>query len=137
MASSSRPVLYGGKETGFPSPADDYLEGGIDFNRLLVKRPAATFVMRVSGTSCPGEDLHDGDLVVVDRSRPPVPGDLVIAVENGELIIRRMPSGGRLSPGHGGRTKPFNAHTGDDAGLEVWGVVAHLVRSFPSKGVGS
>jgi hypothetical protein len=53
---------------GFPSPADDYLEGEIDLNRLLIERPAACYLMRVSGPSMSGAGIMDGDLVVVDRS---------------------------------------------------------------------
>lgn len=53
---------------GFPSPADDYLDGEIDLARLLVERPAATFLMRVSGHSMSGAGILDGDYVVVDRS---------------------------------------------------------------------
>ena len=53
---------------GFPSPADDYLEGEIDLNRLLIERPAACYLMRVSGPSMSGAGIMDGDLVQAQRS---------------------------------------------------------------------
>src|SRR3712207_9385151 len=59
---------------GFPSPADDYLEGEIDLNRYLIERPAACYLMRVSGNSMSGAGIMDGDIVVVDRSVEAVPG---------------------------------------------------------------
>ncbi len=53
---------------GFPSPADDYLDGEIDLATYLIDRPAASFLMRVTGESMRGAGILDGDLVVVDRS---------------------------------------------------------------------
>src|SRR5215217_8947327 len=75
---------------GFPSPADDYLEGEIDLNRLLIERPAACYLMRVSGLSMSGAGIMDGDLVVVDRSVEAVPGHVVVAVIHGEMTIKRL-----------------------------------------------
>ena len=70
---------------GFPSPADDYLDGEIDLNRFLIERPAACYLMRVSGPSMSGAGILDGDLVVVDRSLTPAPGHVVVAVLDGEM----------------------------------------------------
>jgi DNA polymerase V len=63
---------------GFPSPADDWLDGEIDLKQHLIERPAATFLMRVSGCSMTGAGILDGDLVVVDRSLKPRPGQGVV-----------------------------------------------------------
>ena len=68
------PLLGRGVPAGFPSPADDYLEGEVDLARLLIERPAATFPMRVSGHSMSGAGILDGDHVVVDRSLEARPG---------------------------------------------------------------
>ena len=64
---------------GFPSPAEQYQETPLDLNELLVKRPAATFFVKVQGESMIGEGIHDGDLLVVDRSLRPADGDVIIA----------------------------------------------------------
>ena len=53
---------------GFPSPAEDYLEGKLDLNRHLIPHPLATFFVRVSGDSMLGAGIHSGDLLIVDRS---------------------------------------------------------------------
>jgi DNA polymerase V len=47
----SRPLYMTAIEAGFPSPADDYIEGRLDLNQHLIKHPAATFFVRVSGNS--------------------------------------------------------------------------------------
>lgn len=68
---------------GFPSPADDFLDDGVDLHRLLVRTPAATYLYRADGWSMLGAGISDGDILVVDRSVRPVSGDLVIAVWDG------------------------------------------------------
>lgn len=40
------PVFLGRLPAGFPSPADDSIEGKLDLNRHLIKHPAATFFVR-------------------------------------------------------------------------------------------
>ncbi|MFZ2312573.1 MAG: translesion error-prone DNA polymerase V autoproteolytic subunit [Methylobacter sp.] len=75
---------------GFPSPADDHLEATIDMNQQYVRHPAATFFVRVQGTSMIGAGIHNGDLLVVDRSLEAQSGSIVIAVVNGELTVKRL-----------------------------------------------
>ena len=40
---SALPLFAATVQAGFPSPADDYLEGALDLNEHLIPRPAATF----------------------------------------------------------------------------------------------
>jgi DNA polymerase V len=75
---------------GFPSPAEDYLEGKLDLNKYLIKHPVATFFVRVSGDSMIKAGIHEGDLLIVDRSLEPKDGRVVIAVVNGELLVKRL-----------------------------------------------
>lgn len=91
--------------------AEDYADRGLDLNERLIRRPAATFFMKASGSS-PDSGVSDGDLLIVDRGEPAVPGKLVVAVEAGELAVRRLPAEWR-----------------QDDGLEVWGVVLWVVRA--------
>ncbi len=114
---------------GFPSPADDYLEGEIDLARYLIERPAATFMMRVSGVSMVGAGIMDGDLIVVDRSVEARPGHIVVAVCNAEMTVKRLH---RL---RGGRAvlKAENPDFDDfviceENPAEIWGVVVAVVR---------
>ena len=75
---------------GWPSPAENYVEDSLDLHKLAVRNPAATFFMRVTGDSMTGCGIHNGDLVVVDRSRTPASGKVVVAVVDGELTIKRQ-----------------------------------------------
>ena len=75
---------------GFPSPAEQYLEPPLDLNELLVKRPAATFFVRVEGDSMIGAGIRDKDLLVVDRSLTPANGDIIIAAVDGEFTVKTL-----------------------------------------------
>ncbi len=116
---------------GFPSPADDYLEGEIDLNRYLIERPAACFLMRVSGSSMSGVGIMDGDLVVVDRSVEARPGHVVVAVVDGEMTIKRLR---RLRDGRfllkAENPAYSSAVVGEGHSAEVWGVVVGCVRKM-------
>lgn len=113
---------------GFPSPADDYLETGLDLNGLLVRNPAATFMVRVSGDSMIGVGIHDGDILVVDRSETAVHGKIVVAALDGEMTVKRLHLKGgrcRLVP----ENKDFQPiQVGTEQDLQVWGVVVGVVR---------
>ena len=80
--------VAGSVVAGFPSPAEQYLEPPLDLNAKLVKRPAATFFVRVVGDSMSGEGIRDGDILVVDRSLTPANGDIIIAAVDGEFTVK-------------------------------------------------
>ena len=53
-----------GIHAGFPSPAQDYMEGCIDLNRELVRHPNATFYGRVVGDFMIDAGIEEGDMAV-------------------------------------------------------------------------
>lgn len=75
---------------GFPSPAQDYYDGEIDLTEMLVEDQAATFIVRVSGDSMTGAGIFHGDELIVDRSKSPRDGDVVVAILDGELTVKRL-----------------------------------------------
>ena len=85
-----QPLFMATVPAGFPSPAADYEEGRLDLNKHLIKNPAATFFVRVTGDSMVKAGIHSGDLLVVDRSIEPRDKSVVIAVVNGELAVKRI-----------------------------------------------
>lgn len=87
--------ITGSVAAGFPSPAEQYLEPPLDLNDLLVKRPAATYFVRVQGDSMEGRGISDGDLLVVDRSLDPRDGDIVIAAVDEEFTVKTLRNGMR------------------------------------------
>ena len=82
---AAAPLFLARISAGFPSPADDYVERALDLNAHLVRNPAATFMVRVSGDSMTGAGILDGDILVVDRSEEATPGRIVLSRETPEL----------------------------------------------------
>ena len=76
--------------TGCGAAADDYAERGIDLNEQLIKNKPATFFMRVNSDAMTGYGIHLGDVIIVDRSLEAKNGKIVIAVVDGELLIRKV-----------------------------------------------
>ena len=101
-----KPKISGSVVAGFPSPAEQYLEPPLDLNELLVKRPAATFFVRVQGDSMIGAGINDGDLLVVDRSLRPASGDVIIASVDGDFTVKTLRLGdGEWGTGNGGEIR--------------------------------
>jgi DNA polymerase V len=113
---------------GFPSPADDYLDGPLDFNELLIRNPAATFAVRLAGDSMTGAGLFPGDIAVIDRSVAPTPGCIVLALLDGEFTIKRYsPRDDRVVLQAENPAFPDIEVTKERA-FEVWGVVTKSIR---------
>ena len=125
-----RPVFVARVPAGFPSPADDYIEGKLDLNQYLIKHPAATFPVRVTGDSMEGAGIRSGDLLIVDRSLEPKDGNVVIASVDGELTVKRLSlRQGKLVLLPDNDKYPPMEISGD-AAFEVWGVVTHVIHSL-------
>ena len=75
--------------TGFGAAADDYMERGIDLNEQLIRNKPATFFMKVTENNMSGAGIIKGDIIIIDKSVKPVNGNIVIAVLDGEMLIRR------------------------------------------------
>ncbi len=124
------PLYLTSISAGFPSPADDALEMTLDLNHLLVKHPAATFFVRVSGDSMIQAGIHSGDLLVVDRALEPTHNKIVIAAINGEFTVKRL----RLTC-----KRPYLVPENPDYPIlavqeetdcVIWGVVVAVIHQF-------
>ncbi len=123
--------MFGHKvAAGFPSPADDYIESRLSLDEHLVQHKESTFFVRATGNSMVKAGIFDGNLLVVDKSLTPSSGDIVIAVLDGELTLRRLIK-------HGSKVilKPENprfkeVELKEDQEFQVWGVVTSTVKKF-------
>tara|TARA_B100000700_G_scaffold331488_1_gene464767 strand:+ start:1572 stop:1988 length:417 start_codon:yes stop_codon:yes gene_type:complete len=88
--SLSFPLSGESVSAGFPSPAEDYLENSINLNEYLINHPYSTFFLRVSGDSMSNANINHGDLLIVDRSINPKPNNIVIALLDGDFILKRL-----------------------------------------------
>lgn len=111
---------------GFPSPAEDMIEGQIDLNQHLVLHPNSTYILRVSGWSMVGAGIHDGDEIVVDRALPARHGNIVVAVVDNQLTVKRLQTNPiRLVAEN--PEFPDITFTNEKA-LEIWGVVTRVLH---------
>ena len=115
---------------GFPTPAGDYLETPLDLNELLIQHPAATFFVRVSGDSMVGVGIHDGDLLVVDRSLEPISGKIVIAIVNGELTVKQLLCRNNQISLLAANEQYAAIDIKDGSEFEIWGVVVHVIHKL-------
>jgi len=134
MVEELRLPLVGGRvEAGFPSPADDFIERSLDLNEQLVANPIATFFVRASGHSMDGAGIHDGDLLIVDRSVVPSHGSIVVAIIDGGLTVKRLMKRGvvmflRPEPNKLDQGKYAPIEVGDETDATIWGVVVWSVH---------
>ncbi len=77
--------------TGFPNPATDQRLHTLDFNQLLVRHTASTYMFRVRGSEWEGAGVFDNDIAVVDRALDPRKTDVVLCWDGsrGEFSITK------------------------------------------------
>ena len=116
--------------TGFGAAADDFMERGIDLNEQLVRNKPATYFFRMKGDAMRDAGIFDNDVLIVDRSLKLAEGKIIVAVLNGELLVRRFHknfSSAFLIP-ENNRFKPVNLAEFSD--FTVWGVVTYVVHQL-------
>lgn len=122
--------LYGAKvSAGFPSPADDFLEGSLDLNEHLIQHPSATFFVRATGDSMINAGIFPNDILVVDRSLEVKSGKVIIAVINGELTVKRLIKQDDTSVLHAENPAYPPIRLSSDMELAVWGVVTNVIHA--------
>jgi repressor LexA len=123
------PVKVLGKiEAGFPSPAEEELVDTLSLDEFLIQNRSATFLLKVSGDSMSGAGILTGDIVLVDKSRQPRSGDIVIAEVDGEWTMKYLKKRGdsvTLIPANPGY-KPIKPKRE----LKVGGVVTAVIRKY-------
>ena len=124
------PLLNDSVSAGFPSPADDYTEENIDLNEHLISNPFSTFFLRVKGESMINAGIRDKDLIIVDKSLIAKPGDIVIAMIDGEFTIKRLSiKNDELylkAENHNYPDFSFKNHID----VQIWGVVIYSIHSY-------
>jgi len=123
-----------GVRAGFPSPAQDYMDEAIDFNRDFILHPECTFYARCTGDSMIEAGISDGDLLVIDKLIEPRDGNIVVAFIDGEFTLKRLKitnNGGRkkllLMPANP-MYEPIEVSEYND--FRIWGVLLYCIKDF-------
>ena len=125
------PYILSRISAGFPSPADDYIENNLSISELLIKNQLSTFLMKASGESMIEAGINDGDVLVVDRSLEARSRDIVIAIFEGNLTVKRIiikADGSAILKSENPLYK--NILISEYTELEIWGVVTSAIRQF-------
>ena len=116
---------------GFPSPATDYIEDDIDLNAYLIKNIPSTFLIRVQGKSMNKVGIHDGDLLVVDRSINPKNFSTVIANINEELVVKTfLKEKNQSFLTSGSKEVRDTINLSENPEIVIWGVVTYVIHAL-------
>ncbi len=124
------PVISAGISAGFPSPAMDFIDLTIDMNKHLIKHPSATFYGRVKGVSMKDAGIHDGDLLVIDKSIRPSNDKIAVCYIDGDFTVKRIKIENDciwLIP-ENEIYKPIKVTSDND--FIIWGIVTHVIKAF-------
>lgn len=116
--------------TGFGAAADDFMERGIDLNEQLIRNKPATFFFRMNSEAMIDVGIYHGDILVVDRSIRAVSGKIIVAIENGELLVRRLQMHIKGATLIAENKKYGNIQVAEFSNYTVWGVVTYSIHQF-------
>lgn len=119
------PVFATAIRAGFPSPADDYVEHRLDLNDLVLRKES-TYYAWVEGDSMIDFGIHDGDLLMIDKSVQPQSGDIVVAEVDGFFTVKKVGNGVLLAGNPAYQALAINP----EVGITVWGVVVRVIHDF-------
>ncbi len=124
------PYISAGISAGFPSPALDFIDLSIDLNRHLIKHPSSTFYGRVKGDSMKDAGIHDGDLLVIDKSLEAADDKIAVCYIDGEFTLKRirfeknccwlLPANDSYQP----------IKVTEDNDFMIWGIVTHVIKKM-------
>jgi DNA polymerase V len=118
------------KETGFPSPARDHFEKPLSLDEHIINRPAATFFVSVKGDGLNEIGIFSEDILVIDRSINPVPNHVIVAILEGEMVVRKLvKQNNAMCLAKGSNLNDVQQIT-DDLDFEIWGVVSHAIHKY-------
>ncbi|WP_252180566.1 translesion error-prone DNA polymerase V autoproteolytic subunit [Endozoicomonas sp. 4G] len=126
------PLYQAPASCGFPSPAADFAEDRLSLDQLLIQHPSATFFARATGTSMERAGIKEGAVLVVDRSQTPKSGDIIIAMLDGDLIVKRLirDKNSLILQSEHPDYPPVTLNPQQE--LDIWGVIIAAVNQFRS-----
>ncbi|MFN8289376.1 MAG: translesion error-prone DNA polymerase V autoproteolytic subunit [Chitinophagaceae bacterium] len=115
--------------TGFGAAADDYAERGIDLNEQLIRNKPATFFFKMKGDAMREAGIFDGDILIVDRSLKLQSGKIIVAILNGELLVRRFHKNFSSAFLIAENNRYKNINLAEFSNFQVWGMVTYVIHA--------
>ena len=126
------PIFLDSVSAGFPSPATDYMENKLDLNEHLIKRPAATFIVKAKGPSMTDAGILSGDLLIVDRSITPKNNNIVIASVFGDLTVKKLQKKENSLFLLSANSDYPSIEVKEEMECFIWGVVTYIIHETNS-----
>lgn len=82
--------LVGHIRAGFAAPAEEELADTITVGEYLIRRPEASFLLQVAGDSMIDAGIHEGDMVIFERTTQYKPGDIVVALTEDGYTLKYL-----------------------------------------------
>ncbi|MFB0900611.1 MAG: translesion error-prone DNA polymerase V autoproteolytic subunit [Dehalococcoidia bacterium] len=123
------PYILSKVSAGFPSPADDFIDNKIDINKMLIKHPAATYFIRVTGQSMIDYGIQDGDLLIVDRSLNDINKKIVIVVMAGDFLVKHIYKKNKIFFLSSGNKNYQEIEITEEMDCIIWGVVTYVIHA--------
>lgn len=124
------PLVGSTISAGFPSPAADFIDTAIDLNKHLIKNASATFYGKAKGDSLKDLGIHDGDLLVIDRSIKPKNRKIAVCYVDGEFTMKLIQIEKDciwLIPANE-KYKPIKVTKENE--FLIWGIVTYTIKKF-------
>ncbi len=120
--------MLGVIKAGSPIPADVQSDRYLNLHLLFQNISGATYALTISGDSMIDAGIVEGDVVIIDKQKQPVNGDIVAACVDGEWtvkyfqhkdgVVSLLPANEEYQPIY------------PQISLEVGGVVVSVIRQY-------
>lgn len=125
MDEDNRDTEFSQSYTGFSAAGADFRGKRLTLDSLIIQNPASTFFLQAEEDSKLGGYIYSGDILVVDRAAKIENNSLVVAVLNGELVLRQLMRRRDctfLFSGH------FHTELLEETNLQIWGKVIYVLH---------
>lgn len=82
--------LFGSVRAGNPAEVNEDKIDDISLEQYLIDDPRETILVTVKGDSMIEAGIHEGDTLIVDKSKKARLGDIVVAVVDGEFTVKYL-----------------------------------------------
>lgn len=106
----------------------ELIEDEVDLNKMLVKKPNTTFLIKVKGDSMINSGIENSDLLLVDASIEPKHGDIVVASINDRILVKKLNYSYHetMLLSENEDYMPIKVRSGDK--FEIWGVAIMVIK---------
>ncbi len=121
--------LLGLIKAGFPILAEED-KNYLTLDEYLIENPQSSFLLKVSGDSLSGIGIFDGDIVIIERKKDALAGDVVLAQIDREWTLKILKRDREKRMSYLEAANPKYPAFYPNQELQIFGVVKAVVRKF-------